>query len=160
MTQVVLIQSGAVVQAWRDVSTLAEFSAKYGVSGPEYVQAPDSVQPGWTFDGAFIAPVVDSLTEWREGASVTDLQFADQAVDDGFMTDAEALAWVSAGVLPQIATDALALVPEPLRPRATRRFAGARIIGRLDPFIIGPFKGLTGLTDTQLDTFFQEAALL
>ena len=30
MTQVVLVEDGIVVQAWRDVSSLAEMLAKYG----------------------------------------------------------------------------------------------------------------------------------
>ena len=157
MTQVVRIINGRVVQAWRDVATIAALTAKYGLSGAEYVTAPDNVQPGWTFDEDFAPLAVDALGIWRADASVTDIQFALAAVGLGIISAAEAEAWVARGELPAVAIAAIGALPEELRPLARIRFSGARTIARLDPFVTGPLKAVAQMTDEQLDGFFAAA---
>lgn len=48
------IESGEVVQIWRDVNTLADLARKYGFSGPEY-RVADAV-PGYRVSGGAVVP--------------------------------------------------------------------------------------------------------
>lgn len=102
------------------------------------------------------------LAEWRAGASLTDIQFALACATLGYMTFAETEAWVGRGEIPQVALDAIALIPDQLARSAARvRFAGARTIARLDPFIPLLMAACTpDLTDAQVDEIFTVGAAL
>ncbi|MEI4470914.1 hypothetical protein [Frigidibacter sp. MR17.24] len=104
------------------------------------------------------APVL-SIEEQRAAMSLTDLQFAMAAAGLGLMTTAEAEAWVARGELPVLALTAISALPEAEQPFARIRFAGARTIERLDPFMPA-LQAAAGLTDEQVDALFAAGAAL
>ena len=87
------------------------------------------------------------------------LQFAMQAMNDGHITEAEAEAWVGTGALPQLALDAIALLPAEDQAAARLRFIGADRINRTSPFV-DLLRQVAGLTDAEFDVFYGQAMQL
>ncbi|MEI4485589.1 hypothetical protein V8J36_05260 [Frigidibacter sp. MR17.14] len=155
---VVRIENGVVVQSWLDVDSLDALAAKYDLGGTEFetVDAvPGQVRQG---DGSFAWPE-PSAEVLRAGMVLTDLQFAMVSAATGVMTFAEAEAWVARGELPALAVAAISALPEDQQPYARIRFAGARVLARLDPFIPA-LQAAASLTDEQVDALFIDGAAL
>jgi hypothetical protein len=94
---------------------------------------------------------------------LTDIQFSLACADParGWMTLQEAEDWVGDGSLPQLALDAIDLLPEAARGAARVRFRGARTIERMDPFL--PFLQAAHdpeITDAELDAAFIAGAAM
>lgn len=106
------------------------------------------------------APTAEEvLAAERAGMVLTDIQFAMASASAAIMTFTEAEAWVARGELPALALAAIAALPAEAQPYARIRFAGARTIERLDPFMPA-LQAAASLTDEQVDDLFRAAASL
>lgn len=108
-------------------------------------------------------PTPEELLQiWRQQTSLTDIQFALVLTLNGLMTAVEAEAWVGSGTIPPLALNAINSIEDPaVRLMARIRFAGARTIERLDPFIPLLAASVTPpLTDEQIDGLFQQGLTL
>lgn len=109
-------------------------------------------------------PIIPPLTlaQRRAGMNLTKLQLAIMAQRPGygFMTTAEAEAWLGPGTIPAVAQAVLdGITDQAARNEATLRFVGATNFSRLDPFIL-LLKSALALSDTVMDAFFTEGAAL
>lgn len=98
----------------------------------------------------------------RAAQGLTKLQLAIMAQRPayGFMTAAEAEAWLGPGTIPPVAQGVLnGIADAAARSEATLRFVGATSFARLDPFIL-LLQSELDLSDATLDAFFTEGAAL
>lgn len=113
-------------------------------------------------DEAAVQAIIDAYdpaATARADMVLTDIQFAQVLVLAGILTAAEAEGWVASGQIPGIALAAIETLPAEQRPFARIRFAGARSIERLHPFIL-LLQSIAGLTDEQLDAMFAQGATI
>lgn len=118
----------------------AEFAQEQG-----WLVAPGDVEIGWTHDGeAFAAPVV-SAEERRAAIRPVTMRQA-------------RLALLGAGLLSGV-DPALAALPSPQREAAEIEWEYAQEVRRDAP-LIAAIGGALGLTEEQIDSLFEAAALL
>jgi len=67
-----------------------------------------TIDRDWTAPEPTAEQVADQLTQARAAASMSRLDFAKIALREGWITPAEAKAWVPGNALPQIVTDIIA----------------------------------------------------
>lgn len=90
---------------------------------------------------------------------ISDRQFAQGLATRGFITEAEALAWVSAGTLPAAIDAFVASLPASDRFGARMILQGATTFERAHPFTAA-FGSAVGMDATALDSFWRECAAL
>lgn len=91
--------------------------------------------------------------------TISDRQFAQGLAGHGLITEAEALAWVSAGTLPAAITSFVALLPAGDQFGARMILQGATVFERAHPFTTA-FGAAVGMGETALDAFWRECASL
>ena len=142
------------------------FVARLG--GLPYHVVPEDPLWGWAVEAGADAPLepgpaqrsdAELLAEWRQSVELTNIQFALVAVEEGLMAAAEAEAWVARGEIPPIGLMAIASMPEAARPSARIRFAGARVIARLDPFVSW-LMAAAGRSEDEADAMWRRGAQL
>jgi hypothetical protein len=118
-------------------------------------------------DEAAVQAIIDAYdpaATARAGMVLTDIQFAQVCVVAGILTPVEAEGWVASGQIPAIALAAIETLPAEQRPFARIRFAGARTIERLNPFmsLLQATLAAAGspITDEHLDAMFIQGAAL
>ncbi len=112
----------------------------------------------WIAAGGEIAPAPTSVEPVP--ASITDRQFALEARDRGFVTQAEAVAFVTVGTLPAALAAIVAALPSAAeRDDAVIVIAGATAFDRTHPLtlVIGEAMRGTVPLDAFLDDFFRAA---
>jgi hypothetical protein len=138
----VTTEHSGVTRIGRNDAEWAEWLARYH-AGDEAVSAGGIIQPP-----ADIVP-----------ATISDRQMAQIMAAEGIITEAEALAWVSAGTVPA-AMDALVdVLPEADRFAARMLLAGATVFERSHP-LVAVLGESYGMTSTAIDDLFRAAALL
>lgn len=160
---VVKVENDVVVQRWLDVSGLAEFVAKYGLTGPEYVESdakPAARRHNGTFhdrpsrdhewDGS---QWVEAMVPKRARASMSRMDFAIAAATAGYVTFEVAEDWAAGNSIPTEVAGAIAQLP-------AEEQGPARIIARckdkierngdLMPIIAAAF----GADDAALDALY------
>lgn len=124
-------------------------------TAPGYVPCDAAVQIGWAYDGEFSPPISAEPVP----AIISDRQFAQGLAVKGLITEAEALAWVSAGALPTAIDAFVASLPAGEQFSAQMILRGATTFDRHHPFT-GMFGTAVGMTDQALDNFWRECATL
>lgn len=136
-------------------------------------QIPRYVDGAWTVETIPVPPEPEEptpeeqLQAWRQTANLSDIQFAialslplPPFITEPILTTTEAEAWVARGEIPALGLAALAMIENPIERQIARiRFAGARVINRLDPFIL-LLQAYLDLPDEVLDALFQFGATL
>lgn len=136
--------------------------AAYGIYERQTAQRPDTGpaetaklhdQPTLTDNVAVYEWTVEPIP--AEQISLTRLQFALACLGAGIITASEAEEFASGGVLPQVALDALASIPdETTRTVARIRFRSADRIDRTNEFI-PVLQASLGMTEAQVDDLFR-----
>lgn len=125
--------------------------------------AGQSIRPGPDARPMLVTPpppsAVEALEVERAALVLTDIQFALVAVEGGWMSASEAELWVGRGEIPAIGLAAIAVLPEAERSLARIRFAGARTIARLDPFVPALIAA-AGASDAQADDMWRRGMQL
>lgn len=131
------VESSVIVQTWRDVESVSEFTQKYGLSGVDYVETPDFAVPGYevTQGGTYVAPPTPtiSVVDWREDAFLTKQMFCLGLVDLGILTMPETDQLVS-GIWPALFIPAINSTPDPIRTHAI--WNTATIVNRNDGLVL------------------------
>ena len=136
MGRYAIIEGGTVVNVVEATPEVAAENGWYIASG--------RVERGWTFDGAFIEPVIDPAVVRAAIAPITRRQAR--------------LALLGAGLLANV--DAvLAALPSPQKDAAQIEWQDALVFERGHP-LIATMGAALGLTDVQIDTLFRTAATL
>jgi hypothetical protein len=112
----------------------------------------------WVASGGTIAPAPTPVEPVP--ASITDRQFALEARDRGFVTQAEAVAFVTVGTLPAALAAVVAALPSAAeRDDAVIAIAGATAFDRTHPLTLVIGEAVRGAVplDVFLDDFFRAA---
>lgn len=119
----------------------------------------DIAEPGWAYDGAAKTfspppPPVEPVPE-----EVSDRQFFEELANEGAISEAEALAYVAAGVIPKTLNDAIAELPAAIQFTARMQVIGANNFYRSAP-IAETIGQLLGKSGADLDDLWRRAAKL
>lgn len=123
-----------------------------------FVEVGDDVLADWRLDGLTFVPPPPPPEPVP--VSITDRQFAIEARDRGFVTQAEALAFVRTGALPAALDAIIAALPQADRDDAEITLAGASTFERshqLTAVIGDAMRGEVPLAEF-LDDFFRSAS--
>lgn len=138
-----LAEDGATIDAVYCVEPASAVLSSFIVAG-------DDVLGDWRYvDGAFVPPPPPPPPVPE---SISDRQFAMEARDRGYITQAEALAFVSTGTLPAALVDIITALPTPeARDDAELLLAGATVFERSHPLTLQIGNAMRG--DEELETF-------
>ncbi|MXO73588.1 hypothetical protein [Alteraurantiacibacter buctensis] len=130
----------------------AEFAAEQG-----WIAAPDSVAPGWSYDGQEFVPPPDPAP--TVPATISDRQFFQQLALLGKITQAEALDAVGPGIIPASMGALIDMLPAEQQFTARMLLSGATSFERHHPLtpVLG---GMYGLADDDLDALWIAGAAL
>lgn len=137
-----------------DIAQVDQGSGWQSPSGTWWV-SNDTAQMGWHWNGSsFIAPVIPSPVP----EAITPRQFFIQSAISGYITQDEALAAATTGVVPpEILTILQASLSPPQLFAAQVSWARMTLILRDDPLTSIIAQGL-GITSAQMDAFFVAAS--
>lgn len=122
-----------------------------------FIAAGDDVLADWRLvDGAFVPPPAPPLPV---PTSITDRQFALEARNRGFVSQAEALAFVRTGEIPSTLATIIAELPQAAQDDAEITISGAATFERSHPLTLFIGDALKGDADRDdfLDDFFRAA---
>jgi len=95
----------------------------------------------------------EALAAWRATATISFPQLLIGLVTEGWITEAEGLAW-NAKVLPAAVTAVIATLPQGMQFAATTRALNPSIVERSNP-LVSAIGAAASKTEADLDAFFQ-----
>lgn len=113
----------------------------------------------WEAEGNEIAPYVEPEPILITPDTISDRQFAQQLAKLGLITETEALAWVSSGVIPEPFEIYIDSLPTEQQFDARMLLAGATQFDRHHPFTV-QFGAARDMTPEQIDQLWRDAAQL